>query len=307
MERSWKHVCLSASVAFAVAALPGCTSNTEKKAATAASSKSSVSVAATFYPLAWMVEQVGGPVVAVKNLTPPGVEPHDLELTPNQVGTLTNAELAILIGGGFQPGPEKIAKRRSGVTIDALTSVNALTQLESTVRDPHLWLDPVAFNELRLVVVRELTTLRPAAATELKLRGAALGEELAKLDAEYRKGLARCKNNIVVTSHDAFLSMATRYGLRQVSLTGSSPDAEPDPATLADLATLIKRDGITTIFAEDLASGKAVAALARETGAMVKVLHPIEGLTKKQIDAKDDYLSLMRTNLRELRAALNCP
>ena len=42
-------------------------------------------IVAAFYPLAFAAEQITGGTTEVRNLTPAGAEPHDLELTPSDV------------------------------------------------------------------------------------------------------------------------------------------------------------------------------------------------------------------------------
>src|SRR4249919_3489345 len=57
-----------------------------------------VSVVASFYPLAEAAEQVGGDHVQVTNLTAPGVEPHDLELKPSQLEAISTADVILYLG-----------------------------------------------------------------------------------------------------------------------------------------------------------------------------------------------------------------
>jgi zinc transport system substrate-binding protein len=118
--------------------------------------------------------------------------------------------------------------------------------------------------------------------------------------------LASCQRDEIVTSHAAIFYLAKRYGLTQLPITGVSPEAEPDPARLADLADTVKADGITTVFYEDLVSPDVAKTLAREAHVHTAVLNPLEGLTKDELDKGDDYLSVMRDNLAALRKALDC-
>src|SRR5262245_18160377 len=69
-------------------------------------SGSTITVAASFYPLADLAEGIGGDCVDVTNLTPPGVEPHDLELTPSDVETIATSDVVLYLGEGFQPAVE---------------------------------------------------------------------------------------------------------------------------------------------------------------------------------------------------------
>jgi zinc transport system substrate-binding protein len=151
-----------------------------------------------------------------------------------------------------------------------------------------------------------LVTLRPADADGIERRGAAYREQLTALDADYRAGLADCERDIVVTSHEAFGWLVRRYGLRQAGVAGIDPESEPGPERLADLADLVQRTGTTTVFTEDLVSPKVAETLAREAGVHTKTLSPLEGLTGRQRDKGATYVSVMRTNLKKLRAALAC-
>ena len=291
---------------LAVSLVAGCSSSNDQPSTAIAKP---ARVVATFYPLAWMAEQIGGDDVTVTNLTPPGVEPHDLELAPDQVEALADADLALVMGRGFQPGPEKVAARRSRATIVILDSLSlGAGQVTEGGRgiDPHVWLDPVQFSSIRQEIVSSLSAVRPAAAEAFAARATALGADLDALDADFRAGLSGCARTIIVTNHAAFGRMATRYGLIQEAISGLSPDAEPDPQRLADLADLVKAKGVTTVFMEELAPKVFAETLAREAGIATEVLSPIEGLTAAEVADGASYLSVMRANLATLRRALDC-
>lgn len=261
-------------------------------------------VVATFYPLAWMAQQIGGQTVDVANLTPPGVEPHDLELAPDQVDALLDADVAVVLGRGFQPGPEKIAADRTRPTVIAFDAVGELPANQRN--DPHLWLDPIEFSSIRTALVAALSAQRPALAADFARRSDALGAELSQLDADMASGLKSCARRMIVTNHEAFGHLARRYLLKQESIAGLSPDAEPDPQRLDDLAALVKKNGVTTVFTESLAPKEFAETLAREVGVRTVTLDPLEGPTNDKIRHGGTYLTIMRENLAALRAALTC-
>ena len=74
-----------------------------------------------------------------------------------------------------------------------------------------------------------------------------------------------------------------RYGLRQEGVAGLSPDAEPDAQRLGPLADLVKRQGVTTVFTEELVSPRIADTLAREAGVKTDTLNPLEGLTDTEV------------------------
>jgi zinc transport system substrate-binding protein len=266
----------------------------------------SVDVVASFYPLAYVAEQVGGDRVTVTNLTPPGVEPHDLELAPDDLETIASADVVIRVGGGFQPSVEEaVEAEASGITIDALAGAPALPGQEGG-GDPHVWLDPVLVASFSDRVADALAEADPAGAAGFADRAAALRAELERLDREFRDGLASCRSRVLVTNHAAFGYLAAAYDLDQRAISGLSPEAEPDPGRIAELAAEAERDGVTTIFTEELVSAEVAETLASEAGLTTAVLSPLEGLTEERAAAGEDYLSVMRTNLEVMRDGLGC-
>lgn len=255
-------------------------------------------VVASFYPLAWVAGHVGGADVRVRDLTPPGADPHDVEMTPRARAALEVAAVRLVMGDGFQPTVEQAAGRKGTLAV--------LPELPVVGDDPHVWLDPVLMMTVTDEVADALARAVPARRAEFAARADELERQLAALDADYRNALASCARREIVTNHSAFGYLARRYGLTQVSISGLAPDEEPSPARLAELSALVARHGVTTIFTEDALSTKVADVLARETGTKTAVLSPVERLSDAERSHGDDYLTLMRRNLSTLRAGLGC-
>ena len=253
-------------------------------------------VVAAFYPLAYAAQTVGGPTLHVRNLTPSGAEPHDIELTPQDVVAVQRARAVIYLSHGFQPALEDAVRDASGTRVDALAGL-PLNAGEGGKTDPHVWLDPLLF--ARIVQRVGVALGRPRAA-------AALIAKLDALDRDYRTGLAHCARREFVTSHAAFGYLAARYGLRQVPITGVDPESEPSGQQLGSLARLVRRLHVRTVFFERLVSPKLAETVARAAGAKTAVLDPIEGLTPAESARGATYLSVMRQNLAALRKELGC-
>jgi zinc transport system substrate-binding protein len=247
------------------------------------------SVVAAFYPLAYASEQIGGSSVDVTNLTPPGTEPHDVELSVRDVEDVRSADVVFYLGEGFQPALERAVDGADGETVDLLESVDVRE------KDPHVWLDPVRYQQL----AREIGNV-------LDHPSGPFARRLAKLNADFRAGLARCERREIVTSHEAFGYLADRYGLKQIAITGISPEAEPTPRALERVIEQVRASGATTVFSETLLSPRIAETVARETGARTAVLNPIEGLTEHELARGENYFSVMRENLATLRKALGC-
>ena len=270
---------------------------------------------ASFYPLQLATAEIGGDHVSVLNLTKPGAEPHDLELTPRDVGAVSKARV-VVYEKGLQPAVDEAVAQEApdrALDVSAAAALDlTFTPVESGEQhadaagsvDPHFWLDPVRYSAVAQAVADRLTSLDPAHRADYAANAKAFRGRLAALDRDVRTGLAHCASTSVVTSHNAFGYLAQRYGLTQVGITGLSPEAEPEPAKLAEVATYVKAHDVTTIYAETLVSPAIADTVARETGATVARLDPIEGLTDSS--AGRDYFEVMRSNLATLRAGQGC-
>jgi zinc transport system substrate-binding protein len=282
-----------------------------------------VSAVVGFYPYEFVTERVGGPDVDVTNLTEPGGEPHDLELTPRQVGAVGEADL-VVFSAGFQPAvDEAVEQQADDRALDVLSVVEAgdaeghgeqhgdephaeaasadEVHAEHAGGDPHVWLDPALLGEVATAVADRLAEVDPDGASGYASRAEELVGELATLDDDLRAGLATCERREVVTSHDAFGHLADAYDLEQVPIAGLSPDDEASPRRLREVAAQAEAAGVTTIFFEELVSPKVAESLAREVGASAEVLSTLEGPPET-----GDYLTAMRENLERLRRALGC-
>ncbi len=280
-----------------------------------------VTVLASFYPLQYVTEQVGGDLVDVRSLTPPGAEPHDLELSPAQVDEVGRADLVVYLSE-FQAAVDD-AVDANGPThvVDAAqdTELHAAEHDEDGEEhadehaegeeehdhgslDPHFWLDPSRLPAVADDVAAQLGEIDPDNAETYTANAAAFTEAMTALDAEYRDGLATCDSRTIVTTHEAFSYLAERYDLEQVGIAGVDPEGEPSPARLAEVGRVVQDEGVGTIFFETLASPKVAETLAAELGVETAVLDPLEGLT----DDSEDYVSVARANLETLRTALGC-
>jgi len=296
----------------AVAALGGCGAGAEPGTA---GGSGEVRLVASFYPLQWTAERVAGDTADVVSLTKPGAEPHDLELAPQDVATLADADLVVYLQG-FQPAVDDAVQQEGG---DHAFDVSRAADLDLTytpieegqqhadeagATDPHFWLDPVRLATVADALAARLGRLQPENASRYDTNAAALRVELEALDAEYEAGLADCANPNLVTSHNSFGYLAQRYGLTQVGITGLTPEDEPKPRDLADVTTFVEENQVQTIYYETLVSPAVARTIAAETGARTAVLDPIEGLTDES--AGDDYLQVMRANLASIRAGQPC-
>jgi len=270
-----------------------------------------ITVSAGFYPLAFVADQVAGTHAAVQLLTAPGVEPHDLELSPMTVREMQTADIVLYLAD-FQPAVDDAVATTQVDALDvgSIVELRAAEQQEGAkedadnaqgASDPHFWLDPTLLAEYAKGVANEFSDIDPTNAAAYTANANALADKLTDLDTAFTSGLAQCERRDIFVSHEAFGYLTERYDLRQEGLAGLAPEAEPSPARLREIRDLMAADGSTTIFTESLVSASVAEALASDAGATTAVLDPLEGVT-----GDDDYITVMTRNLEELRTALDC-
>jgi zinc transport system substrate-binding protein len=307
--RSSARAVVAGATALAALTLTGCGGPSASGTA-----DGKLDVVTSFYPLEFIARTVGGDAVHVTTLTAPGVEPHDLELTPKQVGTVASAKL-VVYEKGLQPAVDEAVEQHAA---DAGFDVSGAARLEATGAhfqdegerahdddiDPHFWLDPTRLADVGDAVAGRLAEADPDHADGYRQRAAALRAQLTRLDGEFRSGLATCRLKTFVTTHEAFAYLAQRYGLDMVGIAGLTPDAEPSPARIKQVEDVVRANRVTTIFYEELVSPKVAESVARDLEVRAAVLSPIEGLADEH--SAENYLSLMRQNLAELEKANDC-
>ncbi len=290
--------------------------------ATSASQPSErLTVVASFYPLQFVAERVGGDRVQVSNLTPPGSDPHDLELAPSQVASLSKAALVFYQKGLQSAVDTAIESQQPAQVLEATAVVPLHGEAEAghdaeasaspgahdhdhEGADPHSWLDPATMIAYSKAFAARMSQLDPAGTAGYQQRSDALVADLTALDATYTKGLTQCERRTIVVSHEAFGYLAERYNLEQVAIAGLSPDVEPTPARVAEVQRVAKEQGVTTVFYETLTSPAVAQAIAGDLGLKTDVLDPIEGINDSS--RGKDYLEVMGTNLTALRTANGC-
>ncbi|MDH6584528.1 zinc transport system substrate-binding protein [Streptomyces sp. SAI-133] len=303
----------SVAATAALAALSACSTDSA-----AAGDTGKFDVVASFYPMAFLAEQIGGDHVSVTSLTEPGQEPHDLEISAKQTAQLQESD-AVLYLKNLQPSvDEAVAQAGVRTTIDAAT----LTSLEehgnevgghaaehddehgeeAGGKDPHIWLDPVKYSEVAKGVGAAFGKADPDHAADYKANTAALVKKLDALNTKFEDGLKNTGSKVFITTHAAFGYLAERYGLTEEAINGLDPESEPSANRVKDLEKMAKADGVTTVFYETLVSDKTAKTIASDAGLKTDVLDPIEGITAKS--RGKDYFAVQEANLKALQGAL---
>jgi len=304
---------IAAATALGLGTLSACSSDSA-----AAANTDKFDVVASFYPMAFLAEQIGGDHVHVTSLTQPGQEPHDLEISAKQTAALQESD-AVLYLKNLQPSvDDAVAQSQVKTKIDA-ASLTSLEKHGNEVGghaaehddheneelaglDPHIWLDPVRYAQVAEGVGKAFEKADPDHAADYRSNTATLVKKLGDLNTEFKDGLADTKTKVFVTTHAAFGYLAERYGLTEEAINGLDPESEPSAARVKELEKMARADGVTTVFYETLVSDKTAKTIAGDAGLKTDVLDPIEGITDKS--RGKDYFSVQQANLKALQTAL---
>lgn len=306
-------VAVAAVTALGLGTLTGCSGDSAAAAGTG-----KFDVVASFYPMAFLAERIGGAHVHVTSLTQPGQEPHDLEISARQTAQLQDSD-AVLYLKNLQPSvDDAVAQSEVKTKIDAasLTSLekhgnevgghaashDGSKNEELSGLDPHIWLDPVRYAQVAEGVGKSFEKADPQHAADYRKNTATLVKQLHALDTRFKDGLAHTRSKVFITTHAAFGYLAERYGLTEEAINGLDPESEPSAARVRQLETMAKADGVTTVFYETLVSDKTAKTVASDAGLKTDVLDPIEGITSKSRGT--DYFSVQEANLKALQSAL---
>ncbi|MBN9104761.1 MAG: zinc ABC transporter substrate-binding protein [Propionibacteriaceae bacterium] len=298
------------TAAVVASALTGCAPGT---ATGTTEQPNAVTVTVAAYPLQFLAERIVGDAGVVTNLTAPGTEPHDLELTARQIAAMAATDAVVYIPGFQAAVDDAIASTPPKLAIDVTSGLSLLKASQDGAEegadagssyDPHIWLSPANMVTMAHTISTALSTEKPQLAGTFDANTKALVADLTALGDSYRTGLASCQRTQFITSHAAFGYLARDYGLQQIPIAGLDPTQEPTAARIAAVHQLARQYGVTTIFFETLVSDTVAKSIAGDLGLKTAVLDPIEGITPSS--AGTDYLEVMRSNLTALEAANGC-
>ncbi len=328
-----------ATAALAAASLTACSQPTASTPSdSTAQTGGQLKVMASFYPLKYLTEQIGGELTSVTSLTPDGAEPHDLELSPASVDQLGKADAVVYLKGFQSAVDEAVEHNAPKTVIDVAPAVQLVKVSDSgnhvddhdhdadhdhdheadhdhdhkaehdhdhdhdMSTDPHFWLDPERMSQAATLIGQALADADPKNAQTYTSNAANVSHSMKDLGTELVSGTATCEHTTFVTAHAAFGYLADRTGLTQVGISGLDPDSSPSPARLQEISELVKAQGVSTIFTEALIDPKVAETLAQDLGIETAVLDPIES----QVNPNEDYAAAMRNNITALRTALHC-
>lgn len=279
-------------------------------------------IVTTFYPMYDFTKEIVGDEGDVELLIPAGTEPHDFEPSAKERAEISDADVFVYNSSDMEFFVDSLKDSIDTDKTKMIEAAKGIKRLESQEEheeehseeadehhdheyDPHVWLDPVlAIQEVK-TIARELGEQYPDKKETFTKNADAYIKKLEALDQKYSSELKDAKNRTFVTQHAAFAYMANQYDLKQVAISGVSPDQEPTPSRLAELKDFVKENNIKVIYFEENASSKVAETLSSETGVQLEVLNPLESLTNEQLKNGENYISVMEKNLDALKESIN--
>jgi len=280
-----------------------------------------LTVAASFYPIAEIVQRVGGDDVQLLALTAPGVEPHDSELSAKQLDELSKSDIVFYIGAGFQPDLEKAIASlpKTTVVVDLLKSVDVITSEDDHSKeesdghnhgnsdsDPHVWLDPANMVTMSAIVSQEIAKVQTDLTSSLTSRQTEYANELNEVGTLIDTTFASCARKELVSAHDAFTYFTKRANLVAVPISGVDPENEPSAKELEATAKIAQDRKVTTVFFEEILPKAFADTVAQAIGASIDSINAVETIPQSDLDAGATYSSIMKSNITKISIALGC-
>ena len=297
--------------------------------AQAAATPGKIPVVATIIPLGDFCRHIGGDLVTVEVLIPPGASPHVFEPAPSVILKATQARVFVYVGAGLEPWAERLLDARGTKNLAVVEAAHGIPLIREVgehhhggaeiekaplaqgkpgppkeeahqAGNPHIWLDPVLAQEICRKIAAALIQVDPAHRQTYEANLQKYLQELEKLDQDIRQQVKTWSIRDFVCFHDAYSYFAQRYGLREAGVIELAPGREPTPRHLREIVDNIRKLGIRVVFAEPQLNPRVAEVIAQEAGVKVLMLDPVGG----RPPYGSDYLQLMRYNLAILEEAM---
>ncbi|WP_257347996.1 metal ABC transporter solute-binding protein, Zn/Mn family [Pseudalkalibacillus decolorationis] len=289
--------------------------------------KSELMIYTSIYPLQYFAERIGGETVNVQSIVPPGSDGHTYEPTTKELIKMAEADLLIYNGEGFEGFIDKAKKSLNEQEVQFVNASSGIGSHEENEEhnaekekqegavheeahghhgeeDPHVWLDPLLAIELAETIKDAMVDEKPGLENEFEKNYKQLKEELHALDKEFQKVVDGAKTRKFIVAHSAYGRWEESYGLEQVPVTGTSPSHEPTQKEVQEIIDFARSNKISHILLERNISSDIAKMIGKDIDAEVLYLSNLESLTEKQLNQNEDYLSIMRDNIKTLKTAL---
>jgi zinc transport system substrate-binding protein len=293
--------------------LSACSDNTQPSK----QNKDQLTVYTTVYPLQYFTERIGGKTVDVKTIYPPGSDEHTFEPSQKDMMNLADSDLFFYIGLGLEGFVEKAKGTLKNENVELVSTANKLQLPKEEGNheadehedhhgvNPHVWLDPIYSKEMAAVIRDHLIKKMPQNKELYITNYQKLADELDALNEQFEQTIAAGKHKKIIVTHAAFGYWETRYGIKQISISGLSTTNEPTQKELEKIISAADQEGLNYILFEQNVQSNLAKVVQKEIGARALPIHNLGILSKDNIKNKETYFTLMSKNLESLKTAIN--
>lgn len=262
-----------------------------------------------------VVHQVGGDLIELNVLMPPGTDPHSYQPAPRDLAQVANAELVFLNGAGLEEGYLNTLIQNAGGQAEIINTSEGIelrnfTPGEQAVGeehggDPHVWMDPNNVMVWVENIQKALSRLDPQHTSTYEANAQAYQQQLKALDSWITEQVAAVpeQNRKIVTDHLVMGYFAERYGFEQVGaiFPGYTTTSAPSAQDVAQLEDNIRKLGVKAVFVGNTVNPQVAEQVAGDTGVQL-VFFYTGALTKGEPAAT--YLDYMHYNVNAIVKAL---
>jgi zinc/manganese transport system substrate-binding protein len=266
-------------------------------------------VVASFSILQDMVSRIAGDAVRTATLVPRDGDPHAFEPRPGDLKTLHDAAVMVEDGLGLEGWLTRMVQASGfkgvGIVASAGIKPRSLQEDGATVADPHIWQDPALGRQMVQTIAAGLAKAAPTNAARFNAAATEYVADLKRVEDEIAQTLAGIPKNRrkVLTTHDAFAYYGARFGVQFIAIEGISTEAEPSPRALARVAAQAKKDGLHSVFLENMTDPRLAQALAREAHLTVGAKLYSDSLSPADGPA-GTYIDLLRYNTTQFAQSM---
>jgi manganese/iron transport system substrate-binding protein len=277
----------------------------------APASEAPVMVVATITILADLTRSVGGDLVQVTTIVPPGADEHSFQTTPLDSVAISQAKVIVSNGFGLDgflqpllessmPASAVHVVAAEGLEAQHFNEAESLADApedehERAAGNPHFWQDPILTIHYVERIRNGLTQADPANSEVYAANAQAYIQQLRELDQEIARLLEQVppERRHLVTFHDAFGYFAARYGWK-ASAFAPSDASEVTPGAIVSVMRQIRNEGIPAVFAEPQFSSGVLEGAAQDAGIRVGTIRSLPD------DEAPTYIDMMRSNAKTL-------
>lgn len=270
-----------------------------------------IEIFTTIFPLQDFSEKIGGKYVTVENIVPSGSDAHSFEPTTKTMVKIAEGDAFIYLGTGIEGFSTAVIDAVKNEDTKIVKASKGISLIKTGVKgeetgdiDPHVWLDPSRSIILAENIKNALVEMKPDQKEYFEQNYMALKKELENVNSSFKEMVEKSPRKTFIVAHSAYGYWEDAYDLKQIGISGLSPSSEPTQKQLEGIIKEAGEENIQYILFEQNAENRVAKVIEREIGAKTLTLHNLEALTPKDVQNKEDYVSLMQKNIETLSQVL---